>query len=441
MLMVKPVASASWEEKVLYSFQGGNDGAIPAGGVVFDKAGNLYGATSQGGGSNCPPISNCGTVFQLSPPVKKGDPWTESILHVFLGVPGNDGATPAGNVAVDANGNLYGTTAYGGSGGCILLGIKGGCGTVYELSPPQTKGGAWTYTILYSFQSGKDGYFPWGDLTLDSKGNLYGATQFGGGKGTSCNPFYQYCGTVFELSPPKQKGGKWTEKVLHSFAGIPSGKQSGDGASPNGGLTFDVKGAIFGTTLFGGANEQKCKTDSGVGCGTVVELKPPRKSGGAWTELVLHRFTAGNDGAAPRGGLIFDSKGSLFGTAGGGNGLVFRFTLGRNHHWIDSVLYNFPNCQDGCGPSGLTLGSQGYLFGSAGSGPNYSGTIFRLTQPASSRGSWAYALLYSFKGSPDGYGPLGVSFRGSRTMYGTTQYGGAGQACQGGCGAVFEVAQ
>jgi hypothetical protein len=210
ILAMASVASASWKEKVLYSFQGGTDGSTPAGGVVFDTAGNLYGTTQQGGGTNCAPISYCGTVFQLA---KKGGSWTETVLHVFAGVTrNNDGATPAGGLVMDAAGNLYGATAYGGSGGCVLVGIKGGCGTVYELSPPKVKGGKWTYAILYSFQGGKDGYFPWGDLVFDAARNLYGATQFGGGKGTTCNLLYQYCGTLFELSPPKTRGGKWKEK-------------------------------------------------------------------------------------------------------------------------------------------------------------------------------------------------------------------------------------
>ena len=171
----------------------------------------------------------------------------------------------------DASGNIYGTSSYGGTGDCVLLGIKGGCGTVFELSPPQTKGGQWTYAILYSFKGGKDGYLPFGDLVLDAAGNLYGATYFGGGKGTSCDPYYQYCGTVFRLSPPKTKDGGWTEKVLYSFEGLAAGAQFGDGANPNGGLVLDSKGAIYGTTYIGGYN---CPHNSGQGCGTVFELRP-----------------------------------------------------------------------------------------------------------------------------------------------------------------------
>jgi len=235
---------------VLYSFQGDLDGATPVGAVVFDSRGNLYGATQYGGNDNCSPMAACGTVYQLTP--QADGSWTETVLYVFKGKASNDGEYPEGGLIADSAGNLYGTAAYGGTGSCVLLGNTGGCGVVFELSPPQQKGGARTETILYSFQGGNDGYVPWGDLVFDKSGNLYGSTIFGGGQGTSCDAFYQYCGTVFKLSPPKKQGGKWTEKVLHSFAGVATGQQTGDGANPNGGLVLDGKGAVYGTTCYGG---------------------------------------------------------------------------------------------------------------------------------------------------------------------------------------------
>ena len=156
LFVLIPVASASaeWKEQVLYSFQGGTtDGSDPAGGVVFDKQGNLYGATTGGGPDNCFPIAGeCGLVFRLAPPAKKGDPWTETILYQFKGKTSNDASVPAGGVVLDAAGNVYGTTAYGGTGDCVLLGTSAGCGVVYELSPPAKKGDPWTETLLYSFK-------------------------------------------------------------------------------------------------------------------------------------------------------------------------------------------------------------------------------------------------------------------------------------------------
>lgn len=427
ILILTSTASAKWNEKVLYSFQGGTDGATPAGGVVFDKSGNLYGATTDGGSTNCSPVAACGTVYQLAPPAKKGGAWTETILRVFQGKASNDGELPAGGVIADASGNIYGTTAYGGSGGCVLLGITGGCGTVYEFSPPQTKGGAWTYAILYSFQGGKDGYLPIGDLAFDSAGNLYGSTEFGGGKGTTCDPDYQYCGTVFKLSPPKTKGGKWTEKVLHSFAGGAT-----DGANPNGNLVLDTKGVIFGMTTWGGSTG--CQ---GPGCGTAFELKPPTKTGGAWTEKILHRFTDGYDGAGPNGGLIFDAKGSLYGAAGGGgsqgSGVVFRLTQAKaSGRWTETVLHSFQGTKDESNPQGLVFDSLGNLYCSSGS-------IVRLKPPRQKGGSWILNLLYEFQGPPDGRSPTDLTFGKGTALYGTTLAGGTGQSCQGGCGIVFEV--
>jgi len=346
VLTLASVATAEWKENVLYSFQGGGDnGSAPAGGVVFDKQGNLYGVTSDGGG-----------VYQLVPPAQRGGAWTETVLYVFKGNTEGDGATPAGGLVIDVAGNLYGTTAYGGTGNCVLLGILVGCGTVYELSPPAQKGGQWTETILYSFPTAKQGYFPSGDLVFDGGGNLYGATVFGGDKGTTCDKFYGgQCGVVFELSPPKTKGGQWKEKILHAFS---SGT---DGANPNGGLVLDIKGNVYGTTAWGGSTG--CQ---GPGCGTAFELKPPVKTGDGWREKILHRFTDGNDGAGPNGGLIFDAKGFLYGAAGGGgsqgSGVIFRLAQAKQGGlWIETVLYSFQAGADGGDPQGLVFDSLGNL--------------------------------------------------------------------------------
>jgi hypothetical protein len=186
VIVASTASAAEWKEKVLYSFQGGNDGAVPAGGVVFDKQGNLYGATTYT--SSCPTTFDCGTVFMLSPPKNQGGAWTEFTLHVFQGHDHNDGGAPGGGVILDAAGNVYGTTAYGGSGPCSLAGTAVGCGTVYEMSPPLKQGDPWTANLLYNFQGDKDGQFPNGDLVFDSAGNLYGATQFGGDLGAATRP-------------------------------------------------------------------------------------------------------------------------------------------------------------------------------------------------------------------------------------------------------------
>jgi hypothetical protein len=440
ILATASIASASWKEKVLYSFQGLPDGSLPVGAVVFDKAGNLYGATTEGGSSSCISVAQCGTVYQIAPPAKQGDPWTETVLHIFKGNASKDGASPAGGLVMDDAGNLYGTTAYGGTGNCVLLGTLMGCGAVFELSPPKQKGGKWTETVIYSSPTAKQGYLPQGDLVFDAAGNLYGATEFGGGHGTTCNGFYQYCGAVFELSPPKTKGGKWTEKVLHGFS---SGM---DGAAPNGGLVLDSKGNVYGTTFGGGDENGPCGK---VGCGTAFALTPPTMKGGAWTEKVLYRFNV-QDGAAPAAGVVFGGNGELYGTAfaGGNNGYgaVFHLTppKGGRGLWRETVLHRFSDGSDGASPMGaLNFDASGNLYGTTytGSGESLRGTVFRLKPPRKKGGAWIIGNLHGFVRIPDGEDPTtGLTFDKAGKLYGTTQYGGSGSGCGfTGCGAVFEV--
>jgi hypothetical protein len=130
LVLASTALAAQWKEQVLYSFQGGSDGATPVGGVVSDKQGNLYGATMDGGSSSCLSFQQCGTIYQLAPPAKNGDPWTETVLYVFKGNTNNDGASPFGGLVIDSAGNVYGTTAVGGTGSCSVLGTLMGCGGV-----------------------------------------------------------------------------------------------------------------------------------------------------------------------------------------------------------------------------------------------------------------------------------------------------------------------
>jgi uncharacterized repeat protein (TIGR03803 family) len=381
-------------------------------------------------------------VYQLAPPAKQGDPWTETVLHIFQGNTNNDGASPAGGLVIDAAGNLYGTTAYGGTGNCVVLGTLMGCGAVFEMSPPATKGGKWTEKVLYSFPTPKQGFVPAGDLVFDSAGNLYGATTFGGGFGTTCNAFYQYCGAVFELSPPKTKGGKWTEKLLHGF------RSGTDGANPNGGLVLDSKGNVYGTT-FGGGNEiGQCGAG---GCGTAFELKPPTQKGGAWTEKVLHRFNYNtSDASNPMAGFVMDLKGNLYGTSMSGGpgpgGTVFRLSPSskKSGTWIETILHGFNGNTGGYDPEGaLIFDSAGNLYGTTytGSGESAGGNIFRMKPPILERRTWTLSALHTFTGNPDGNGPTAAPiFDKLGNLYSTTQYGGTASGCSfTGCGVVFEI--
>jgi hypothetical protein len=367
------------------------------------------------------------------------------VLYVFKGRANNDGATPGGGLIMDASGNLYGTTSYDGTGLCRLLGSVVGCGTVYELSPPAQPGGAWTEKVLYSFQGGDDGNVPVGDLVFDKAGNLYGATLFGGGEGTNCNNLYGYCGTIFELSPPKASvSGGWTEKVLYSFEGIGSQGTIGDGGNPNGGLVLDETGTVYGTTYFGGSGTAICRPQ---GCGTTFELLPPKQEGGTWTEKVLHRFqNRPSDGAGPNGGLVL-INGALYGTAAGGgsheDGVVFELQppAGGKGSWVEGLIHVFTGGSDGGGPTLLILGPDGTFYGTADGGSlSRGGLIFQLQPPVEKGGVWNFVTEYNFGGPPNGYDPMDLRLvKGRNNMYGSTLYGGTGQACNGGCGTVFEV--
>ena len=437
VLCFATAASAGWNEKVLYSFQSIPDGAYPAGGVVFDKSGNLYGATTFGGRNDtgyCFGLPQCGTVYQVRRPVQKGKPWTETVLYAFKGVNHNDGNNPEGGVLLDKDGNVYGTTAYGGAGKCQLFGSRVGCGIVFELTPPARKGGAWTETILYSFQNANDGYIPVGSLVSDALGNLYGATLFGGGKGTNCDSYYGgNCGTVFELSPPRQKGGKWKEKVLYSFTG------GSDGGQPNGGLVLDSKGTIYGTTYYGGNESGRCAGVGGsVGCGTVFAVRPPNKKGAEWTQRVLHRFDI--EHAYPAAGVILGPSGELYGTttwSPNGNGLVFELKKPAkgSHTWTENVLHQFTGGFEGSDPvAALLLGAHGDLYGTT-----YlpGGAVFRLRPKG---GKWTFNTLYGFEGLSSGAEPrAGVILDRLGNIYGTTEYGGNGPCGYAACGVVFEV--
>lgn len=180
----------------LYSFQGGTDGQSPIGAVV-GSSGILYGVTGYGGGSPCHfgHYTGCGTIFSLAPPASPGVAWTETVLHTFT-APG-DGVIPSGRLLRDGE-LFYGTTTGGGSSNN---------GTVFQLAPPSSPGGAWVETVLYSFAGGADGQEPAGGVAVASgPGGLpvfYGTTRFGG-TSSACSGG---CGAVFSLTPPASPGG------------------------------------------------------------------------------------------------------------------------------------------------------------------------------------------------------------------------------------------
>lgn len=299
-----PIAhDGTYAETILYTFSGPTDGSGPNGGLIMDQSGALYGTTEFGGTGTCNGLSGgttCGTVFRLNPPATPGGPWTETQLYSFQGGAAGDGAYPTAGLVMDAAGNLYGVTSYGGGTGCSPGAGVLGCGTVFELSPPATPGAQWTETVLYRFKDGTDGAQPSSSLLL-VHGILYGVT-FGDTN----------AGTAYALTPPKTKGGTWTETTLHRFT------NPNDGMFPAGTLIMTKSGAqdvLIGTTYAGGISSQGCFTG---GCGLVFSLTAPPNAGGTWTESILYEFTGSIDGGLPRSGVIMDRTGTLYGTTEAG---------------------------------------------------------------------------------------------------------------------------
>ena len=362
MFELSPATGGGWDLTTLYTFKGGEDGYSPVGTLVMDKAGSLYGATKTGGNGTyfeCftgTSQSGCGTVFVLSPDRNGG--WKKKTLYQFQGIGQvKDGFFPSGPLVLDPAGNLYGTTLFGGTGGCAQL----GCGTVFEVSPNAI---GRKETILVHFTGGNGGPgggFPQQGVIFDSAGNLYGVTANGGPPNQVCT---DGCGTAFKLRP--KPGGGWTMVPLYTFPPVyafpwsppvldsngnlygtalgpdfsglvfklePSSaswkaqilhKFSGaDGTQPQQ-LVMDNSGTLYGTTMWGGI-DQPC-FGAIVGCGVIFTLSP--SSAGAWSETILYRFSGGSDGAFPAGPLTIDDMGNLFGVnsgnkTGSGYGTVF----------------------------------------------------------------------------------------------------------------------
>jgi len=281
---------------------------------VASPAGVLYGAASAGGACS-QSAAGCGLVYELAPPAAAGEAWTFAVL------PGGDGEGPYGPLLQSSDGNLYGTTEFGGQGVCSSDDGVVGCGTVFELSPPQPPAENWMERVLYSFtgQNG-DGANPTGSLAIDANGALYGTTYTAGGS-PNCQPLWggesPGCGTVFQLAPPSAPGGAWTETVLYAFAGVSKATGTADGALPLGGAAVDPNGTVYGTTLYGGNGGCAKFADFPPGCGTVFAIAPPLAPGGTWVESILHQFS-GFDGAYPYDPVAVGANGVLYGTTQGG---------------------------------------------------------------------------------------------------------------------------
>jgi len=329
----------------------------------------------------------------------------ESVVYNFTG--GNDGGKPAAQLVFDGAGNIYGTTVIGG---------LHGCGTVFQLSLSDNK---WQETVLYNFDCFGTGKNPYGGVTLDSSGSLYGTTVAGGSGGVCTG---DGCGVVYQLT---KSGDTWSETVLYNFTG------GDDGFGPGGAVVFDKQGNLYGTTPDGGAYAE----------GVVYQLAPNQQQ---WKQTVIHAFTGGDDGAVGSlGPLLLDATEGLSGVTelGGayGAGAAFRLSASGDT-WSYTILYAFQGQPDAGFPyGGLIADSHGRLYGTTYfGGTSGLGSVFEIGAGATVRTPWKESVLYSFQGDTDASFPTStLVFDGAGNLYGTSSTGG-NPSCD--CGTIFKLA-
>jgi len=370
---------------ILHNFDYCPDGSLPTSTLIFDRAGNLYGTTEEGG-RNCGGGGDDGVVFQLK---HKGDGWLLNPLHWFTaGAGGDDGAIPLdyGGLTIGPDGAIYGSTNEGGITGC-----GGTCslGTIFRLQPPPTACTAalcpWTMTLLYKFPGGDNGAFPQSGVIFDAAGNLYGTTQFG---------------TAYEASPAQ---GGWTEQGIYNVGG-----------ELQAGFVMDSAG-----NLYTAGNNQ------------VMQFMPFE---GGWIKNILYIFSGDDNGTAPAGGVIFDSAGNLYGstTHGGtlGGGTIFELSPSGGG-WTLSTLCNLAG--NGGPQSSLTMDAAGNLYGTTEYDGHFGGgSVFEATPNGN---NWTCTDLHSFQQEGNGVAPLGgVTLDAGGNLYGTTSEGGSH-----GSGTIWEI--
>ncbi len=340
-----------------------------------------------------------------------------------------DGYQPLGDMALGADGSLYGVT-------------RGYSGAIFRLTS-DSHGATWTLAVLYRFCSESrcaDGVSPNGGLILDSAGNLYGTTFAGGAAGG---------GIAFKLSPARQRNAAWTLQVLSDFCfhkyrpcTKPSNPSSGlSYAGAAAGVPYDGTSPLYGTTRSGGAN------DSGAAYRLIF-------SDGAWKQKLLYSFCSAAscaDGGLP-GSLLVAARHTLYGTTydggSGTQGTVFQLASAA-HTWTETVLYNFCSlggCADGRNPnSALVSDASGNLFGTSDGGQGdctpYCGTLFRVSVDGLKSQETVLHNFCSARNCRDGALPSGIAMGDSGRIFGATEFGGANRGQEAGrlgAGTVFE---
>jgi len=359
-----------------------------------------------------------------------------TVLHSFDETNAFDnGFEPQGAVLLNpTTGTLFATASLGG-GQCT--GGDGGCGVALELKPNGDNVPTVFERIhVFGLTFGDGGKVP-GDgrgpasLVADGKGNLYGTTPRGG--------FYQYCeedgcGTVYMLTPPATKAGKWSEKLIHAFTGLPH-----DGVTPEAAPVRDAKsGVLYGTTCNGDGNINDYT-------GEVFSLTPPVKGQTEWGFAVLYTFDGAAHGGCPTAPLTMDKAGNLYGTTSVGGdktcscGIAFELSQ-SSKGWTQTILHKFvAGSHDGETPStGLVFDTHGNLYGATSQGgPNGAGTVFEI--PAKSGGFASEKPLHIFVTfDPAGGHPLGdrLAIDAAGNLYGASFGGGSQRG-----GTVFELTE
>jgi len=359
------------------------------------------------------------TILIVSPGIStpRAAAQTETVLFSFGAppAPSRGGINPSGTLVLDAKGNLYGTTTFGGhSSNCSNDG-QTSCGVAFQLAPKAD--GSWAEKVLHAFtNNGTDGAYP-EPMIFDAQGNLYGTTSSGGLYGQEA---WYFGGTALELSPTAN--GSWTEQILYNFQ-----TNSSVGGTPVS-IIFDAVGNLYGITSGGGPGTSE-------GCGSVFELTPG--AGGIWTGTALYPFEYGNGGC---GGLslALDAAGDPFGTVDDGKyagGVVFELAPGSGGTWADVILKSFNDHNGPWYPNSLVVDSHGDVYGTAcdGAGASYKyGSVFELSPGAG--GIWTYGTVYAFTSTADGTCPAGLILDTSGNLYGVTKGGGADNY-----GTVFEL--
>jgi len=394
---------------VLHAFSDTPDGGNPNP-LIRDAQGNLYGTTAWGG-AVCGGGYTCGTVFKLD---SSGN---ETVLYRFTG--GLDGANSVAALVQDAAGNLYGTTRGNGS--------IPASSTIFKVD---TSGHE---TVLFDFHS-SGGCCADSPLALDAAGNLYGTSPYGGD--FNCGTDQLGCGTVYRLT----QSGNFS--VLHTFTGA-------DGTHPDGGLVRDTKGNLYGGTYFGG--DLGCVSIEGggnqnpPGCGVVFELRG--NAAGSMPYSVLHTFTGQADGSTPLV-VIQDPSGNLYGLTnyGGdltcyppvGCGTIFKLDTKGNF----TVLFTFTSAitRTPYYASQLVRDSEGNLYGAKQfDGANNDGFLFKLD----TKGNLTDVFDFPPGGSFEGSDPVSLLMDSAGNFYGSLLQGGrplCGPPNSGeGCGTVFEL--